>query len=156
MPSRKREYPDGPIFGVGGVIFDHNSVLLVKRNQEPGKGEWSLPGGAVELGETVVEALKRELWEEASIEVEVFGLIRLLDRIIYDRNERVRYHFAIADYWGEVVSGFPTPSSDISDLCFLPPDEVTKLGVHKDVKETILMALAMREKGRAKGLQPQT
>ncbi|MBU2499203.1 MAG: NUDIX hydrolase [Proteobacteria bacterium] len=145
MPSKKREYPDRPIIGVGGVIFDHSSVLLVKRNQEPGKGEWSLPGGAVELGETVVEALKRELREEASIEVEVFGLIRLLDRIVYDRNKRVRYHFVIADYWGEVVSGLPTPGSDISDLCFVPPNEVAKLGVHKDVKETILMAMAMRD-----------
>lgn len=155
MPSKKREYPDRPIIGVGGVIFDHSSVLLVKRNQEPGKGEWSLPGGAVELGETVVEALKRELREEASIEVEVFGLIRLLDRIVYDRNKRVRYHFVIADYWGEVVSGLPTPGSDISDLCFVPPNEVAKLGVHKDVKETILMALAMRDDQRERSLTPE-
>jgi len=66
----KREYPEAPIVGVGGVIFKDSSVLLVKRGQEPGKGQWSLPGGAVELGETLTHALKREILEEASRKIE--------------------------------------------------------------------------------------
>ena len=96
----KREYPEAPIVGVGGVIFKDSSVLLVKRGQEPGKGQWSLPGGAVELGETLTHALKREILEEASINIEVGGLIRLLDRIVHDRQKRVQYHYVIVDKWG--------------------------------------------------------
>ena len=155
MPREKREYPERPILGVGGVIFDGATVLLVKRNKEPGKGEWSLPGGAVELGETLIDGLKREIWEEASIRIEVGGLVRLLDRIVYDLNSKVQYHYVLADYWGRVVSGIPQPASDISDLCFVPVNEVAKLGIHKDVKETILMALAMRDDQRERSLTPE-
>ena len=67
----KREYPEQPIVGVGAVIFKGQSVLLVKRDKEPGRGQWNLPGGAVELGETLVEALKRELHEEVTIKIEI-------------------------------------------------------------------------------------
>ncbi|MCJ7595064.1 MAG: hypothetical protein MUO52_09885, partial [Desulfobacterales bacterium] len=77
--------------------------------------------------------------------IEVGGLDRLLDRIVYDLNSKVQYHYVLADYWGRVLSGLPQPASDISDLCFMPVNEVAKLGIHKDVKETILMALAMRD-----------
>jgi mutator protein MutT len=95
----KREYPEHPIMGVGGVIFHDQSVLLVRRNQEPAIGQWSLPGGAVELGETLDEALKREIQEEVSIKIEIGGLVRVLDRIIYDQEKRIRFHYVIADYW---------------------------------------------------------
>ncbi|MFH1490346.1 MAG: NUDIX domain-containing protein, partial [Pseudomonadota bacterium] len=96
----KREYPESPIVGVGAVIFKDNKVLLVKRAKEPGKGLWSLPGGALELGESLVDGLKREISEEVSIEIEVGGLVRVLDRILRDQEERVRYHYVIVDYWG--------------------------------------------------------
>ena len=106
--------------GVGGVIFDGASVLLAKRGQEPAKGTWSLPGGAVELGEKVLDALKREIREEIGIEIEVGGLIRVLDRISLDQDRRIRYHYVIVDYWGWKVSGEPKPGSDTSDICFVP------------------------------------
>ena len=143
MPREKREYPERPIIGVGGVIFDGPTVLLVKRNKEPGKGEWSLPGGAVELGETLVDGLKREVWEEACIRIEVGGLVRVLDRIVYDSDRRVQYHYVLADYWGRMISGLPRPASDISDLCFVPMEKVAALDIHEDVRETIFMAHAM-------------
>ena len=140
----KREYPEAPIIGVGGVIFHEDSVLLVKRAQEPGKGQWSYPGGAVELGETLIEALKREIYEEASLEIEVKGLVRILDRIITDQEKRVQFHYVIADYWGWKVSGELHPASDISDACFVPLNQVQNMGVQPVVEETLLMAIKSR------------
>jgi len=140
----KREYPESPIIGVGGVIFHEDSVLLVKRAQEPGIGQWSFPGGAVELGETLIEALKREIYEETSLEIEVKGLVRVLDRIITDQEKRVQYHYVIIDYWAWKVSGKLHPASDISDACFVPLNQVQHMGVQQPVEETILMALTLR------------
>lgn len=142
----RREYPEYPIVGVGGVIFRDQSVLLVKRGQEPGKGQWSLPGGVVELGETLIEALKREVAEEVSIEIEVGGFVRVLDRILYDHEHRVRYHYVIADYWADILSGEPNPASDISDACFVPLHGLRNMGVSIMVEETVHMAFGSRQK----------
>ncbi len=145
----KREYPESPIVGVGGVIFEGASVLLAKRGQEPAKGTWSLPGGAVELGEKVIDALKREIREEIGIEIEVGGLVRVLDRIFRDDDKRTRYHYILIDYWGWRVSGEPKPDSDTSDICFVPLSEIHKKDIHREVLETILMAAKLREESRA-------
>jgi 8-oxo-dGTP diphosphatase len=141
----KREYPEHPIIGVGGVIFRESAVLLALRGQEPGKGEWSLPGGAVELGESLTDALKREIGEEVSIGIEIGGLIRVLERIIYDREKRVRFHYVIADYWGWTVSGEPRAASDIRDARFFDLNRIGEMAIHEDVKETVLMGVRMRE-----------
>ena len=147
----KREYPESPIVGVGGVIFDGASVLLAQRGQEPGKGTWSLPGGAVELGEKLIDALKREIREEIGIEIEVGGLIRVLDRIIQDEEKRIRYHYVIVDYWGWKVSGQPKPGSDASDVCFVSLKGIQKMDIHREVQETILMAAELRERAKSQG-----
>ena len=114
----KREYPDRPIIAVAGVIFHDRDVLLALRDQAPGKGQWSLPGGAVELGEPLSAALKREIREEVSIEIEIGGLITLVERIILDSHRAVRFHYVIADYWGWLVSGEPRAGSDIREVRF--------------------------------------
>lgn len=142
----RREYPDAPILGVGGVIFKNRSFLIVKRDQEPGKGQWSLPGGAVELGETLTDALKREILEEVSINIEIGGLVRLLDRILRDRKQKVQYHYVIADYWGWMVSGKLRPASDVSDARFVTLTQLKKMGVHPLVEETVRTAMDMRTK----------
>jgi ADP-ribose pyrophosphatase YjhB (NUDIX family) len=141
----KREYPERPIIGVGGVIFDGATVLLARRNQDPGKGEWSLPGGAVELGEKVVDALKREIAEEVGLTVAIGGLVRVLDRIIFDEAKRVRFHYVIADYWGRRIAGELRPASDISDARFVPLIQLRDTHVHPEVVETILMAEELRK-----------
>jgi len=141
----KREYPESPIIGVGGVIFHGPFFLLVKRNQDPGKGDWSLPGGVVELGETLTDALKREIQEEISVGIEIGGLARLLDRIVYDQDKKVQYHYVIADYWGWKISGEPQPASDVSDACFVELTRVEKMGLQREVEETILTAVRMRD-----------
>ena len=142
--SFTREYPERPIIGVGGVIFSNQSVLLVKRANDPGKGQWSLPGGAVELGETLVEALCREIFEEVSIKIRIGGLVRLLDRILYDNAKRIRFHYVIADYWGYPVSGRPRAGSDTIDAKFVGIDRIRETGIHREVEDTILMGLTMR------------
>ena len=147
----KREYPLSPVVGVGGVIFKENRVLLARRAQDPGKGTWSFPGGAVEIDETVTEALHRELWEEVSIRVEIGGLVRVLDRIILDDEARVRFHYIIIDYWGKLVSGSLRPGSDISEAVFVPLDQIHTFGVHQDVEQTAFMAQRMIKKRREPG-----
>ena len=141
----QREYPAHPILGVGGIIFNGNRVLLAKRNKAPGKGQWSLPGGMVELGETLEQALLREIREEVGIEIRIGGLARLLDRIIHDDRQRVQYHYVIVDYWAEMVAGEPRAASDVSDLRFAPLGEVGNMEVHRDVKDTIGIAAKLRE-----------
>lgn len=143
----KREYPDQPIIGVGGIIFRGREVLLVRRAKSPGRGQWSLPGGAVELGETLHEALEREVWEETSIHVKIEGFVRLLDRILYDDRNRVRFHYVIADYWGRFLSGSLRADSDISEAKLFTLDQIRDMDIDGDVKDTVIMADRMREDG---------
>ena len=142
----KREYPEGPIVGVAAVIFSGESVLMARRNQEPGRGQWSLPGGGVELGESLLDALRRELLEEISIKVDIGGLIGVFDRVIRDRENRVRYHYVLVDFWGWITSGQPRPGSDISELRFLPLEELDLFEISKELKETVWKAVDMRKK----------
>ena len=141
----KRTYPEYPIVGVAAVLFQGDSVLLARRNKEPGKGQWSLPGGAVELGETLEEALRREIREEVSLEIEIGGLVRLIDRILYDEQKRVQYHYVIVDYWGEILSGTPKARSDISEIRFTDLNRLDDETIHEEVKETILQSSDMRK-----------
>jgi 8-oxo-dGTP diphosphatase len=113
-----RKYPERPIVGVGAVILDGERVLLIKRAHEPLKGEWSLPGGAVDVGETLEAAVAREVFEETSLEVEVGPLVDVLDSIRRDADGRVEYHFVIVDYRCRVLSGTATASSDAAACCW--------------------------------------
>jgi ADP-ribose pyrophosphatase YjhB (NUDIX family) len=107
----EREFPMAPLVGVGAVIVDAGRVLVVRRGTEPLKGEWSLPGGLVELGESVVGGVIREVREETGLTVEAVELIELLDRI-HREGERVRYHYVIADYLCRVTGGRLQAASD--------------------------------------------
>jgi 8-oxo-dGTP diphosphatase len=113
--TRTREFPEAPIVGVGAVIIEQNRVLLVQRGREPLKGKWSLPGGMLELGESLAEGVVREVQEETGLVVEVIELVELLDRVHRESGpdgERVRYHYVIADYLCRVVGGTLHASSD--------------------------------------------
>jgi ADP-ribose pyrophosphatase YjhB (NUDIX family) len=108
-----REYPARPIVGVGAVILDGDRVLLVRRAREPLKGEWSIPGGAVESGETLEAAIAREVLEETGLEVEVGGVITVLDRIRPDREGRARYHYVLIDFVCRSIGGAAACASDV-------------------------------------------
>jgi mutator protein MutT len=107
----EREFPETPRMAVGAVVVDGGRVLLVRRGQEPLMGHWSLPGGALELGESLEDGLVREVREETGLIVEPVELVELLDRI-HREGERVRYHYVIADYLCRVVGGELQAASD--------------------------------------------
>ena len=107
----QREYPSSPLVGVGAVIVEAGRVLLIRRAAEPLKGHWSLPGGLLELGESLTDGVKREVREETGLAVEPLELIELLDRIQAE-GERVRYHYVIADYLCRVAGGALKAASD--------------------------------------------
>jgi 8-oxo-dGTP diphosphatase len=107
----QREYPEAPLVGVGAVVVDRGRVLLVRRGREPLKGQWSLPGGMLELGEALTAGVVREIHEETGLRVEPVELIELLDRIHRD-GDRIRYHYVIADYLCRVAGGELKAASD--------------------------------------------
>ena len=116
----KRHYPDQPLVGVGAVIFRGEEVLLVRRGQEPARGDWSLPGGLVELGETLTAALTREIAEETGLTVRPLGICAVLPRIFPDAAGRIAYHYVLIDYLCEYLEGEPRPASDITAARFTP------------------------------------
>jgi ADP-ribose pyrophosphatase YjhB (NUDIX family) len=122
-----RKYPERPIAAVGAVILDGDRVLLVQRGQEPLKGEWSLPGGAVEVGETLEAALAREVREETSLDVVVGPVVEVLDSIRRDADGRAEYHYIIVDYACRVRTGAPCAAargSDAADVRWVPVAEL--------------------------------
>ena len=125
-----RTYPERPIVAVGAVIVDGDRVLLVKRANEPLKGEWSLPGGAVEIGETLERALVREAREETGLDVEVGPVVDVLDRIVRDAAGRVEYHYVIIDYLCRPRSSIAASGSDADDVRWAGVDELAALAPH--------------------------
>ncbi len=143
----RREYPERPILGVAGVMFRNDAVLLARRAREPALGEWSLPGGGVELGESLVEALAREFMEETSVRIRVEGLVHLAERVIRDDRAGIRYHYVIADYWGWILEGTPRAASDASEVRLVPVDHLHGLPLHEEVQRVIRKADALRRGG---------
>jgi 8-oxo-dGTP diphosphatase len=119
----QREFPTQPLVGVGAVIFDDlGRVLLVKRGAEPQKGRWSLPGGLLELGETLAEGVKREVAEETGLIVKPEAVVEAVDRIYRysdGKESQVRYHYVVVDYWCRMLGGELHPSSDAVDVAWV-------------------------------------
>ena len=147
----KREYPSRPIPAVAAVIFSGNKVLLVKRSNPPSEGQWSLPGGAIQLGETWREALEREILEEAGIGIDVKSLVAVVDRIVRDKQHRIRYHYIILDYWAEYVSGSAQASSDAMDVKWVKIPDLEALGVCQQTARVIKLAWETKTAGDFRG-----
>ena len=129
--------------GVGAVVFDAGRVLLVKRGHEPLKGEWSLPGGAVELGETLKSAVAREVMEETGLAVDVGPLIDVVDRIQSGVDGRIEYHYVIVDYLCRVRGGRLLHGSDAEAACWVEIHELPAYRLTDQAMAMIARALAM-------------
>ncbi len=124
-----RPYPTRPVVGVGAVVLDGDRVLLVKRGHEPLKGQWSLPGGGVELGETLEQAIAREVREETGLDVEVGPIVDVLDRIGRDADGLVEHQFVLVDFVCRPSGGVLRSASDADDAEWVPLDDLARYGV---------------------------
>ena len=124
-----RPYPDRPVVGVGAVVLDDDRVLLIKRGHAPLKGQWSLPGGGVETGETLEDAIAREVLEETGVTIDVGPIVEVLDRISRDVDGRVEHHFVLIDFVARPIGGLLRSASDADDAAWVPLPELPKYDV---------------------------
>ena len=139
----RRKYPDRPFVGVGAVIVQEGRVLIVKRKYDPLAGQWSIPGGAVELGETLEASIAREMLEETGLEIEVGPVIEVFDRITRDEEGSVRYHFVLVDYLCWPVGGTLQAGSDVADARFVPPSDLAAYQLTTKAMDVIARALEL-------------
>jgi 8-oxo-dGTP diphosphatase len=140
-----RVYPERPIVGVGAIVLDRGRVLLVKRAHEPLQGEWSVPGGAVDIGETLEEAIRREVREETCLDIEVGPIVDVLDRIRYDPEGRVKFHFVLVDFVCRPVGGTLQCASDAEEATWAERADLGRYGVADATISVIDKAIARRE-----------
>jgi 8-oxo-dGTP diphosphatase len=133
----KREYPDNPLVGVGAIIIEAGRVLLVKRGHPPLMGDWSIPGGVLDLGETVREGAIREAREETGLVVVPDALLGVYDRLLRDPDGRVRYHYVLVDFLCRRVAGDLLAAGDADDVRWFTPDELRRLPLAEDTREVI-------------------
>jgi 8-oxo-dGTP diphosphatase len=135
--------------GVGAVVFRGGEVLLVRRGQEPALGSWSLPGGLVELGETLEAAISREMAEETGITVTLLGISAVLERIFPDPGGRIAYHYVLVDYLCDYAGGELTPGSDITAARFVPLSDLAGFGLPQFTADVIRRAWEQKQQGAA-------
>ncbi len=143
----KREYPERPLVGVGGVVVADGKALLIRRGSEPLKGEWSIPGGMLEVGETIAAGVARELREETGLVVRVLELVEVFERIFEDKEPggpaRPRYHFVILDYLCEKVDGEPRPGGDVTDVAWAGEGDLETYRLSPSATRVLKKAFAM-------------
>jgi 8-oxo-dGTP diphosphatase len=132
--------PVGPRVGVGGIAVLEGRVVLIRRGKPPFEGRWSIPGGTVEWGETLEQALAREMMEETALRVQPRKLLTLFDRILKVADE-VTYHYVIADYWCEVLSGTPVAGSDAREVALVAEDALPRYDLLPDALEVVQLGL---------------
>ena len=133
----QREYPQQPLIGVGAIIIKDRRVVLIKRGKPPLLGEWSIPGGMLELGETLRQGAEREAFEETGFTVHATELLGVFERIVPDAEQRTSYHFVLIDFLCEIISGELCASHDACDAKWFTPQEVAALPLAEDTAAVI-------------------
>lgn len=135
-----RRYPEKPMVGVGAIIFRNDSVLLIQRGRQPSLGKWSIPGGLVEVGESLRDAVAREVLEESGLQVAVHDLVVALDRVIHDADGKIEYHYVLLDFLCEAGPGQPAPATDVLNCAFVPIDALKDFSLTDGTEQAILRA----------------
>jgi len=141
--SSPREYPERPLVGVGVVVWHGERVLLIRRGKVPRVGQWSLPGGALELGETVAQGARREVLEETGLAIEVGEVLAVVDLIERD-GDRVRYHYTLVDFSAEAERSELRPGGDAADARWFSLEEIEALGLWSETLRIIKLARERR------------
>jgi ADP-ribose pyrophosphatase YjhB (NUDIX family) len=140
-----REYPEHPVVGVGAVVVRDGRALIVKRAHEPRKGEWSLPGGLLELGESLQDAVRREIKEETTLDIVVGPIIETFDRVHRDDRGRIRYHFVIVDFVCWPTGGEAVPASDAAGVAWVGLGEIDAFQVNAHARAVIEKGLSYHQ-----------
>ncbi len=143
QPLPPRKYPPRPVVGVGAVIVDDERVVLIKRKYEPLAGRWSLPGGTLELGESLEAGVAREIQEETGLDVEVGPVVEVFDRILLDADGRVQYHFVLVDYLCRPIGGRLQAGSDVDDAVWAESVDLARFQLTGKATGVIERALSM-------------
>lgn len=143
----RRTFPKHPLVGVGGVVIHRERALLIRRGRPPLKGEWSIPGGIVQLGEELAAGVRRELKEETGLEVEPLECILLFDRILRE-GHRVKYHYVIADYLCRCKRGRLRPASDVIDARWVRRENLAQYNLTEMATKVIMRAFELMEDRR--------
>lgn len=138
----QREYPQQPLIGVGAIIINRGRVVLIKRGKPPLLGEWSIPGGMLELGETLRQGVEREALEETSLTVRATELLGVFERIVPDAEGRTSYHYVLIDFLCQTISGELCAGHDACDAKWFTPDEVAKLPLAADTNDVIRLGFS--------------
>jgi ADP-ribose pyrophosphatase YjhB (NUDIX family) len=143
----RREFPESPLVGVGAVIIEGDRVALVRRLHPPLQGQWSIPGGVLEVGELVREAAIREAREETGLIVEPGELLGVYDRVLRDAERRVQYHYVLIDFLCRRVAGDLAAASDAAEVRWFSREELPTLGLAEDTLEVIGKGFVMLDSG---------
>ncbi len=133
-----RSYPNRPFVGVGAVIWRNENILLTRRGKAPRADEWSLPGGAQEIGETVRDACLREVKEETGLTVEIERLLDVVDGIFKDARGQVQHHYTLVDFKAHWISGSAVPGDDVAEVRWVPLSELDAYDLWDETRRIIL------------------
>jgi 8-oxo-dGTP diphosphatase len=145
----KRDYPEHPIIGVGAVIVEGDRVLLVRRASEPLRGEWSVPGGMLELGENLRDGVSREVEEETGLQVEPGEVLDVFDSIFTDTLGRTQYHYVLIDYLCVPISGQARAASDVSDVRWVTAEALPAMELRESIEQVVRKGIARAKASRA-------
>lgn len=144
----KREYPKHPIPAVGTVVFKDENILLIQRNKPPKAEQWSIPGGAQNLGEQLVDAASREVLEETNVEIENIKLIKTVDFIDKDENGIIRFHYSLIDFMADYKSGELNAGDDALNAKWVPIEEIDSYNLWSETVQLIEEAIVHRKSRR--------